>query len=158
MKHSILLIAGIILTVLFLIFSTPLFESLYYEREFSNEMYNQNLYLIVAIVTAVVAWSLAGIYYYVINSVSFSRWYHWLLMLAGTAVLAPVINYTYPDSIFSDLGYDFGAQLFSFCMELIAFATLFGFVSEPTEEQSRSRMSDRTSMRVIFFRSTISLI
>lgn len=130
MKHSILLIAGILLTVLFLIFSTPLFESLYYEREFSNEMYNQNLYLTVAIVTAVVAWSLAGIYYYVINSVSFSRWYHWLLMLAGAAVLAPVINYTYPDSIFSDLGYDFGAQLFSFCMvNLMITAVLFVIAS-----------------------------
>lgn len=130
MKNSILLIAGILLTVVFLLFSTPLFESLYYEREFSNEMYNQNLYLVVAIVTAIVPWTLSGIYYYVINSVSFSRWYHWFIVLMVAAVLAPLINYIYPNSIFSDLGYDFGAQLFSFCMvDLMIAAVLFVIAS-----------------------------
>ena len=92
-KNTILLITGAILTLLFIIFSTPLFESLFYSREFSNEMYAANLYLVVAIVTAVVAWGLSGIYYYVINSVSFSRWYHWLIMLCVAVVIVPLITY-----------------------------------------------------------------
>ena len=79
-KNLILLIAGLVITLVFLIFSTKIFESLYYEREFSNEMYNQNLYFVVAIVTAIIAWASAGIFYYAINSVSFSRWYHWLIV------------------------------------------------------------------------------
>ena len=126
MKNTILLIAGLVITLLFLILSTPIFENLYYEREFSNEMYNQNLYLVVAVVTALIAWAAAGIYYYAINSVSFSRWYHWLIVLGVAAVLAPTINYIYPNSIFSGDGLDFSAQLFSFCvMEFVVEAVLF---------------------------------
>ncbi|MFZ1236094.1 MAG: hypothetical protein WAR39_03690 [Prevotella sp.] len=125
-KNTILLITGAVLTLLFIIFSTPLFESLFYEREFSNEMYSANLYLIVAIVTVLVAWSFAGIYYYVINSVSFSRWYHWLMVLVTAMILGPVINYIYPNNIFSADGLDFSAQLFSFCMvDVIVEAVLF---------------------------------
>ncbi len=121
-----LLITGAVLTLLFIIFSTPLFESLFYEREFSNEMYSANLYLIVAIVTVLVAWSFAGIYYYVINSVSFSRWYHWLMVLVTAMILGPVINYIYPNNIFSADGLDFSAQLFSFCMvDVIVEGVLF---------------------------------
>ncbi len=60
MKNSILLIVGLVVTVLFLLFPAQVFELGYYEREFSNEMYNENLYLIVAVVTALMAWIAAG--------------------------------------------------------------------------------------------------
>lgn len=119
-KNFILLIAGLVITLLFLIFSTKIFESLYYEREFSNEMYNQNLYFVVAIVTAVIAWASAGIFYYAINSVSFSRWYHWLIVLGVAVVLSAVVNYIYPNNIFSSDGLNFSAQLFSFCVVNLA--------------------------------------
>ena len=115
-KNLILLIAGLVITLLFLVFSTKVFESLYYEREFSKEMYNQNLYFVVAIVTTVIAWASAGIFYFAINSVSFSRWYHWLVVLGVAVVLSAVVNYIYPNNIFSSDGVDFSAQLFSFCV------------------------------------------
>lgn len=114
MKNTILLIVGIVLTFLFLLFPSAVFEIGYYEREFSNEMYNEGLYLIVAVITTVVAWGASALFYYVINSVSFSRWYHWLIVLVVAGVLAPVINCTYSGHLFSSLGYDFSAQLFSF--------------------------------------------
>lgn len=119
-KNLILLIAGLVITLLFLVFSTKIFESLYYEREFSNEMYNQNLYFVVAIVTAVIAWVSAGIFYYAINSVSFSRWYHWLVVLGVAVVLSAVVNYVYPNNIFSSDGLNFSAQLFSFSVVNLA--------------------------------------
>ena len=119
-KNTILLITGLIITLLFLIFSTKIFEALYYEREFSNEMYNQNLYFVVAVVTAIIAWVTAGIFYYAINSVSFSRWYHWLAVLGVAVVLSAVVNYIYPNNIFSGEGLDFSAQLFSFCVVNVA--------------------------------------
>lgn len=125
-KNTILLISGAVLTLLFMILSAPVFEVLYYEREFSNEMYNENLYMVVAIVTSVTAWVLAAVFYYVINSVSFSRWYHWLVVLIVAATVAPVINYVYPAGIFEDLGYDFSGQLFSFSvMDMIVEVVLF---------------------------------
>ena len=52
MKNFILLISGLVITLLFLVFPASVFEALYYEREFSNEMYNQNLYFSVALVPA----------------------------------------------------------------------------------------------------------
>ena len=47
MKNSILLIAGAVISLLFLVLNTKIFEALYFERQFSNEMYNQNLYFVV---------------------------------------------------------------------------------------------------------------
>ncbi len=130
MKNSILLIVGLVVTVLFLLFPAQVFELGYYEREFSNEMYNENLYLIVAVVTALMAWIAAGAYYYLINSVSFSRWYHWLMVLGGTSVLSAIVNYVYPSGIFTDLGYEFSGQLFSFCVfDLVVTAVLYVIAS-----------------------------
>lgn len=130
MKNSILLIVGLVVTVLFLLFPAQVFELGYYEREFSNEMYNENLYLIVAVVTALMAWIAAGAYYYLVNSVSFSRWYHWLMVLGGTSVLSAIVNYVYPSGIFTDLGYDFSGQLFSFCVfDLVVTAVLYVIAS-----------------------------
>lgn len=129
-KNTILLLAGAVITLLFIIFATPLFETLFYEREFSNEMYSDNLYFNVALVTALTAWVFAGIYYYVINSVSFSRWYHWLIVLIAAMIVAPVINYTYPSGVFSAEGLDFSAQLFSFCLvDAAVTAVLFAIAS-----------------------------
>ncbi len=126
MKNSILLVIAVIVTLLVLVFPDQVFELGYYEREFSNEMYNENLYLIVAVVSVLVAWIAAGAFYYLINSVSFSRWYHWLLVLGIASVLSAVVNYIYPSGIFSDLGYDFSGQLFSFCVfDLVVTAVLY---------------------------------
>ena len=90
MKNSILLITGAVITLLFIVLNTLIFEALYYERQFSDEMYNQNLYFVVAIVTVIFAWGLAAVFYYVINSVRFSRWWHWLAVLGVACVAAPV--------------------------------------------------------------------
>ena len=126
MKNTILLIAGIALTLAFILAASPAYEALYYERAFSNEMYNNSLYLVVALITAAVAWAAAGTFYYLINSVRFSRWYHWLIVLAVACVAAPVIVYAYADGVFSDLGLNFSAQLGGFCgVEVLVEALLF---------------------------------
>jgi len=130
MKNSILLIAGAVISVLFLIFKTPLFEALYYERAFSDAMYNQNLYFIVAVVTVIVAWVLAAVFYYVINSVRFSRWYNWLVVLAAACVIAPVTNFVLCNNSLTAEGYDFTSQLASFAtVDLFVEAVLFVIAS-----------------------------
>ena len=118
MKNAILLITGAVITFLFLLFAIPLFEGMYYEREFSNEMFNENVYLMISVVTVV------------INSVRFSRWYHWLVMLAIAAFVTPTINYIYADSIFTALDYDFTHQLWSFAsVNLVVEVVLFVIAS-----------------------------
>jgi len=115
-KYTIFLICGLVATVLFLTFATPLYEGIFYDREFSNEMYNGNLYIIVAMIASLVSWGVAGLFYYAINSVSFSRWYHWLCMLVAVVVLTFGITYFYCNSCFPS-EYDFDSQLFRFCLK-----------------------------------------
>lgn len=126
MKNAFCLGMGVFITLVFLLFPSWIFEAGYYETEFSNEMYNENLYLVVAVITAAVAWGGAALFYYVVNSVSFSRWYHWLLTLGVASVLATVACYAYPNSVFSELGYDFSSQLVGFCLiDFLAAVALF---------------------------------
>lgn len=116
MRQLILLFTGIILTILFMIFATDLFEMFYYEMQFSNEMYNNGLYFVASLSTAIIAWLCAAIFYYGINSVSFSRWYHWLVMLVIAGIIVTAINVPYLESVFSDNGIDFSKELAVFAV------------------------------------------
>lgn len=116
MKNGILLIAGLVITALYIIFSMQIYELLYYESEFSQAMYEDNMYLIVSIVTAIIAWVVAAIYYYAINSVSFARWYHWLIFLGIAVLFAPTVDFVYPNSVFGEYDYDFTVQLIHFSL------------------------------------------
>ena len=116
MRQLILLFTGIILTILFMVFATDLFEMFYYEMQFSNEMYNNGLYFFASLSTAIIAWLCAAIFYYGINSVSFSRWYHWLVMLVIAGIIVTAINVPYLESVFSDNGIDFSKELAVFAV------------------------------------------
>lgn len=112
----VLLVTGALLSLLLVVFAAQVFELLYYEREFSNEMLNQGNYTTVALLAVGVAWVLAAVFYYAVNSVSFSRWYHWLIVLAVAAMTVPVVVYVWLDGQFAGDGLDFSGQLFSFSL------------------------------------------
>ena len=78
------LVIGAVASVLFWIFRVELYEALYTVNGFSDQMYNTGAYGTVAVITIAMAWGMAAIYYYVINSVKFDRWYHWLAMMGVT--------------------------------------------------------------------------
>ena len=127
-RDWIFLFIGIAITALFLIFSTQIYELLYYNSEFSNEMYNENMYFVLASATALVCWFIAVMYYLIIDR--FDRWYHWLIALALTLVCTPIISYSYPDSIFSEMNFDFSVQLINFAIvNIIVALVLFLIVS-----------------------------
>jgi hypothetical protein len=66
------------------------------------------------------------VFYYVINSVSFSRWFHWLVVLGVACVAAPVTSFVICNNAFTAEGYDFTGQLGSFCViDLAVEAVLF---------------------------------
>ncbi len=127
MKNIILLTTGLLLTLLFLILSATVFEGMYYEREFSNEMYNQGLYLPASLLVTCMAWGATATYYYLINSVNFSRWYHWLIMLIATSVLTTVCVHTYTDSALAEEGLSFSHQLTTFS-EVCAITNMVFFI------------------------------
>ena len=127
MKNIIFPIAGGILSLLFVLFAPQLYEALYYERAFSNELYNLSVYRLLAFATVCFGWVPAFTYYYLVNSVSFSRWYHWLIMLGVASVAGPAFIFVSLVGIFMELGYDFTGQTASFCLADV-FVTVVLFV------------------------------
>ncbi|HJC99278.1 MAG TPA: hypothetical protein H9924_11665 [Candidatus Phocaeicola merdavium] len=105
---------GVAITALFLFFSTPIYELMYYNAEFSNEMYNENMYFVVASATALICWGIAILYYWVIDY--FERWYHWIIAFIISIACTPVVTYVYPDSQFSEANLDYSAQLGNFAI------------------------------------------
>ena len=129
MKHIGFLITGIVLSLLFLLSSYSydynLYYSLGYSAGYSNEMLNLQVYPVIAIITLIVAWGGAAIYYYAINSVKFDRWYHWLAVLAVVVVLAPVVCYVYNDAVFKDSNLAYTGEAIRFEFWTVIFAALF---------------------------------
>lgn len=120
----ILIFVGLAITVLFIVFSTKIYEALYYESEFSNEMYNQNMYFLCAYLTAIISWVMPFLYYCLIDR--FDRWWHWLIVLIITLALSPVVVYVYPEAAFDEQKLDFSTQLGNFaianhCVTLVLF-------------------------------------
>ena len=113
MKHNFIwLIAGLVISVLFIVFATQVYEYLYYEEEFSGWMYEQNLYQQMAGFIVILTWAMAAIFYYGISLlfVNFSRWYHWLIMLIITTCLAPGVAFYYLNGESLEQSYEFIIQ------------------------------------------------
>ena len=51
-----------------------------------------------------VTWIMAVVYYYVINSVRFDRWPHWLIMLVVSMAVAPGVCFGYNEYVFAENG------------------------------------------------------
>jgi Na+-driven multidrug efflux pump len=124
MKKYILLGIGIILSLVFMLFPEHIYEMFYYSPEFSDAMYNSGQYFLISIVTTVAAWGLPLIYYYAIDSVRLSRWYHWLIFLAINVVVVTSITFPYINKTLSVHGYDFSNQLF----HLVFINTIFSIL------------------------------
>lgn len=130
MKNIILLIAGIVVTALLLTIPAQIFELFYYDTEFSNEMYNSHVYFTVALTVGASAWGLAAIFYYAINSVSFSRWYHWLIVLGASMAVSSVTSYIHITNVMEAMQIDFSIQAFHFAIIVAALtAVLFAVAS-----------------------------
>ena len=87
---------GVLLAVLFLLFPAQIYEGIrYFDGGYSNEMYNYGVYDTFALIMLLVTWIMAVVYYYVINSVRFDRWPHWLIMLVVSMALATGVCFGY---------------------------------------------------------------
>ncbi|MBO4871130.1 MAG: hypothetical protein J5565_04005 [Muribaculaceae bacterium] len=128
-QHLVYLIIGIVATVLFYIFRVEAYESIYSVAGYSDQLYNLGLYDIIPLITIAVAWVMAGIYYYAINSVRFDRWYHWLVMLALVVVLAPVVGYLVNSRIFDENGLTYVAESLTFELVNIMWAAVLFVVA-----------------------------
>ena len=112
---------GIVISVLFVIFSTEIYELFFYEPEFANEMYNQNMYTVCAIMTVAACWFVAIVYYWILEIwVTCDRWYHWLISIVVALLLAPAVTFYYSDYTFTEQDLDFYAQELNFAFVSLA--------------------------------------
>lgn len=90
----ILLFAGILITLAYLILGGRIFPALYLgvsDADGTLDMLREDLKLWtlhLSSLTAVIPWIMAVMFYYIINSVDFDRWWNWFIVLALTALLS----------------------------------------------------------------------
>ncbi len=113
-KKGLYLVLGIVATVAFGVFSSHIYELMFYDNNYSNAMYNYGVYGIMAMITIAIAWGAAALFYYVVNSVKFDRWYHWLAVCAAITVVTPVVCYLVNNSMLESQGLDLGTQAVDF--------------------------------------------
>lgn len=116
-------------------FFAPLYEGwgLFYLNTFSDDLYNNQLYLPVGWTLLLSSLASTAIFYYVINHPRFNRWYHWLLFTGLIAVVNFLvayftsyneINLLYEENPYNTQYYTFG--LVNFLYTFI-FSALFSF-------------------------------
>ncbi len=134
MNRFIYLATGLVITILFIVMSysqnNNIFEMLYFNQGFNDQLYNLSVYPTVAMIVAAVAWAGAAVYYFVINSVKFDRWYHWAGVLGVVTLVTPIVCYAFINGVLSDNGLDYAAESMQFIMQLfIMTAVLFTVAS-----------------------------
>lgn len=92
-RNFIFLGVGILITLLFIILSEKIFEGVYYQGSFSDAMHNNSVYTKITFIVVAMTWGGAALYYYVINSVRFDRWFHWLASGAVVSLLTAIVCY-----------------------------------------------------------------
>jgi len=121
MKNLVFLIGGIVIALAFVLCSTTIYEWFYISQGYHNELYNRSMYTWFALITVVVAWGAAGIYYYAIDSVKFDRWWHWLIVFACVMLLTGGICWAYNSHVFADAGLVFPAEMAQFALQSMLF-------------------------------------
>ena len=99
------------------------YELLAYFDALSNDLYDQNLYITIGLCMVLIPIAVLAIYYYVINSVKFNKWWHWLLLV----IVLCAINFGIAYSIsYNELSYLYGQQnqLLPYHTEIIGFSLI----------------------------------
>lgn len=119
-KKIIFLLCGLAATALFWFFRVELYDAFELENGFTNRAYQH--YGTIALVTIAMAWGGAAVYYYVINSVKFDRWWHWLATCGVVTVLTPAVCYFVLSRLLA--GSDFGSQTLAFALHNTLYTAL----------------------------------
>jgi hypothetical protein len=104
-------------------FFASLYEAFAYFEGFSDDLFENNLYIPIGFFTLSISLIAMAIYYYGINHPRLNRWYHWAL----TVLIACIINFAIAYIItFNNLDvvYALQNQELPFSMEILIFSLL----------------------------------
>lgn len=116
-------------------FFAPIYEGwgAFYLDNFSDDLYNERLYIPIGWTLLLTALGLMAVYYYVINHPRFNRWFHWLIyvLIIGSInfAVAYFISYNEISILYEEDPYSSEYYTFSLVNFLwaLAFCLLFSF-------------------------------
>lgn len=96
-RKTVLLVAGIAVSVIFIAKGSSIYSALFLgnsDEDFKYLLESSNIFIYIPFMIVVGAWAVATLYYYIINSRRFNRWWHWLVMLMFcTTSLSTLLNH-----------------------------------------------------------------
>ena len=110
------------------------YELLAYFEGFSDDMYNQNLYIIIGLCMVLIPVAVLAIYYYAVNSVKFAKWWHWLLLIVILCAInfGIACNTSYNELLYlyeqQNKGLPYGAEFVGFSLINVLWTFIVSFV------------------------------
>lgn len=101
-----------------------LYELFFYSVPFSDDLYEQELYSPLGICVLLIGLTFVILFYYLINRPSFSRWYHWVVILLANFVIAFVIGFILPYNKFEAMGLEYESEYYTFALFNALIATI----------------------------------
>lgn len=129
-KNLVCLAIGVAIAVVYMLMPAQIYEAVkYFDGGYSNELYNYDIYPMFAMLTVAITWGVCAVYYYVINSVKFDRWPHWLIMLITGVVLSTAACVGYNSSVFASMGLEYHHESLQMAVCHVLFAALMFVVA-----------------------------
>ena len=99
------------------------YELLAYFEGFSDDMYHQNLYITIGLCMVLIPVAVLTVYYFAVNSVRFSKWWHWLLLVVLLSAINFFISYS---ASYNELSYMYEQQNnhLPYGIELVSFSLI----------------------------------
>jgi len=99
------------------------YELLAYFGGFSNDLYDENLYITIGLCMVLIPVAVLAIYYYAVNSVKFAKWWHWLLLVIVLCAINFGIAYS---TSYNELSYLYEQQnkALPYSTEFISFSLI----------------------------------
>ncbi len=88
-------------------FFATIFELLGYAGTFSDDLFQEELYITIGLTDVIVSLILVITFYFIINRPNFSKFRHWLIILAINFLICFCIGIFVPQNIFVGLGIDY---------------------------------------------------
>lgn len=129
-----MLLGGILVTAAYLILGGNIFPSLYLgvpDADGTLDSMREDLKfwtLHLSALTAALPWVMAMLFYYIINSVYFDRWWNWLIVLALTALLSAWIGMALLEHLMEDFEPGLSDYYSIYMVPMSAWCALFSAV------------------------------
>lgn len=115
----------------------PFYEGwgLFYLDQFSDDLFNFNLYMPIGLTLVISTLALLVVYYYIIDHPKFAKWYHWLLwtlLICGiNFCVAYYITYNELEVVYAqkEQAMPYSVEFFSFSVVNALWTFLFGLAT-----------------------------